>query len=81
MNRELKSPSFASQSIKDVFVTEGREKPALRDMSALRGILHLIWEVVWPYEIIWNSEPRAQQGASGGESWRKQNQESVERSW
>ena len=57
MNRELKSPSVASESNEDVLVTEGREKPALRDMPALRRILHLIWEVVWPYEIIWNSKP------------------------
>jgi hypothetical protein len=54
-------------------VTEAHEKPALRDMPAMRRILHLIWEVVWPYEIIWNSKQRAQRGALNGEIWRKEN--------
>jgi len=35
--------------------------PALKEMSALRRALHLIWEILCPYEIVTNSEQRARQ--------------------
>ena len=73
MSRALKSDSVASESVKDVLVTEAQEKPALRDMHALRRILHLILEILWPYEIVWNAKPQARQGELHGEGWRREN--------
>ena len=72
MNRELKSSSLASEPFKNVLATGAHAKPALRDMPALRRILHLIWEVVWPYEIVWNSKQHEQQRVLDGESWRSE---------
>ena len=72
MNRQLKSSSLASEPVKDI-LAGAPEKPALRDMPALQRILHLIWEVVWPYEIVWNSKQHEQQPVLDGESWRSEN--------
>ena len=33
-------------------------KAAVGNLSALRRVLHLIWELVWPNEIVWNSEQK-----------------------
>ena len=35
--------------------------PAMTEMSTLRRALHLIWELVCPYQIVRNSEQRAKQ--------------------
>ena len=55
---DQRSESMTRTVISQLALTEVSDKPALRDLSVPRRVLHLIWESVWPYEIVWNSEEK-----------------------
>ena len=57
----MTTPSFSP-----LVFRKDTDKPLLRNMSVLRRVLHLIWEVVWPYEIVWNSDQKTEQGRTIG---------------
>jgi hypothetical protein len=69
MNREFKSNRFASESAADAPLIEKHDSLALRDMSALRRILHLVWEVVCCYEIVWNTKQPYDIGEEDGRTF------------
>src|ERR1039458_4389304 len=59
MNPKFNSDSSAWESVRDTSLTEGHDTAALRDMSALRRVLHLVWEIACRYEIVWNSKQQS----------------------
>ena len=63
MNPKFNSDSSAWESVRDTSLTEGHDTAALRDMSALRRVLHLVWEIACRYEIVWNSKQQSTQRA------------------
>jgi hypothetical protein len=70
LNPAFQPDSFSSQSIRSAFA-EKHETATLRARSPLRRVLHLIWEIVWPYEIVWNSKQQPEAQQPGGLKWRK----------
>lgn len=63
MNPKFKSDWFASEPVRDESLTAGHDTRALRDMSALRRVLHLVWEITCRYEIVWNFKQQSKQKA------------------
>jgi len=43
--------------------------PTLRDMPLVRRVLHLLWEILWPFEIVWNASSNAATSGTEALSW------------
>ena len=58
------APGLFGEAFKSgAWPADAEERPGLRDLSPLRRVLHLIWEMVWRYEIVWDSEEHPKQKA------------------
>lgn len=58
MQADQRDESITRTFISQLALREASDKPALWDLTVRRRVLHLIWESVWPYEIVRNSKQK-----------------------